>query len=720
MPAAAILLSLLPLVSRPAAADTSAPFLAYIVAVGAPYNQNGGGGVPMLRTPLRRASPIVHTRSSARLKPHAAMGDGTYIEDCFSDDGTIPDFVAGIVAGTFLQGLTSCEVGSSFSVPINLATTMPSDNGTASGKVTGSMASLSLDLSVAPFGSTVFMQAGVVVTVMYAQVFDSPVPPGSQLTFKYSGSQTLPIAGVAVFSDCSDPGCLESGGPSGSGLNSFQVGPVTIGPSGTYTVVAEIVISTANTAGLLGPEPPPPYNAIINLGCGLQAIPTPAPGSIPALGLPGNNWSFNYDIGSNDGLEIKGVKFGNRAMATQMSVPYVNITTTDFNGTNCQLAADGSGDCASKLVYFQSGTNDVTAIYVMTNIPSGTSSCLAITENFEFDPPSPGDMCEPSGNAGCARYFPTVQYQYLPDEDGKSVTEVDIPMRIQYTVGNPASSLLTTNQAQYSAIANDNNVTGFMDFFNGNPVQKEVFIPNVINQGQTGSADAYYQTYLPKIDAQSATAPPPTPDCPTCAQIHWRWPLIFSGVPGFSDDNNGNPLIPDGSTQSVDVAIVAYPDNQQVSCSNLAAGHQLSGLPTVFWYCGKGNQDNDTFFQHGGFFNPVSDTLQSLDIGVTKSGLRVDHSTGLWVQTVTLTNTSETVTGPVALVLGSLSANVTLANADGNTQFVTPKGSPYIFLPLDSSSQLGPGQSITLTLQFANPKNGSITYTAQVYAGGVL
>jgi hypothetical protein len=467
---------------------------------------------------------------------------------------------------------------------------------------------------------------------------------------------------------------------------------------------------------------PGPYVFTANLGCAMQPIATPSSGMVPPLGLAGNNWAFNYDIGNNDGLEVKGVKFGNRSMAAQMSVPYVpyaNIQTSDFTGTACPLTASGGGgDCNSNLVYFQSGLNDVTAIYVIANIPSGTASCLAVTENFEFDAPVPGDTCEPNGNVGCARFYPTVGYDYFPDSDDKSVNEVDLPMRIQFTVGDPASNLLTTNQGQSVAVTQDNNVTGLQDFLLGNPVQKELYIPNVIDRGGPGNYDSFYQTYLSSIDAQGVYSPAPAPDCATCAEVHWRWPLMFSTFPG---DNSGEPIIPPGSNQSVDIALVAYPDNQMEACSNLASGHQIAGLPTVFWYCGKGFQDSDTFFGPGGFFNPVADSVTNPAVAVAKSGFRINHANGQWVQSVTLTNDNTyAINGPVVLVLDSLTSGLTLANADGHTQFQTPKGTPYVYLPLDNASQLAQGQSMTVTLEFANPKNSSITYSAMIYAGGVL
>jgi hypothetical protein len=722
--AAGIASLLLPLLSLPARAETSAPFFGYFISVGQPYVSPGGGGVvPIVGRapglpggPRPRVAPATPRLLRGQHGPQAhdssVSGPG-YVINCYSGDGTIPDFAANSFLGESL--LSSCTEGSSFSQPVNL-NSGGDPAGTGTGNISGSITSMSFSLNVGPAAYLDTTQ--VLAYFEYIQVFDSPVPPGSQLTFSYTVSSNMPnLAGVFVSSDCDDPDPIDCTVTSINGNQNINT--VTIGPSATYTVTAVIAFS-AVPESIIGGIGYPAYSATINLGCALQAIPTPASGQIPALGLPGNNWALNYAIGGTDGLEITGVKLGNRSMAAKMSVPYVNVTTSDFSANDCQLQADGSGNCASKLVFFQSGTNDVTAIYVLTNIPEGTSSCLAVTENFEFDPPAAGDLCEPSGNIGCARFYPTTQYQYLPDEDSKSVTEVDIPMRIQFADGEPGSNLLSANQGQYAAIGTDDNVTGLENFFDRNPVEKEVFIPNVINKGGPGAADDYYQTYLKQIDSPAPGVTGPVPDCPTCVQIHWRWPKMFASVPGFGDDNGGEPNIPPGSTQSVDVALVAYPDNQQDLCSNLASGQQLAGNPSVFWYCGKGNQDSDTFFQHGGFFNPLSGTLTSPDITVTKGGFRINHANGEWGQTVTLTNNGGAVTGPLALVLDSLTSGVTLVNADGVTSNITPKGTPYVFAPLDSSSQLGPGQSLTVTLEFLNPKNGAITYSAEVYAGGLL
>jgi hypothetical protein len=109
--------------------------------------------------------------------------------------------------------------------------------------------------------------------------------------------------------------------------------------------------------------------------------------------------------------------------------------------------------------------------------------------------------------------------------------------------------------------------------------------------------------------------------------------------------------------------------------------------------------------------HPASNVTSQVAIApgtITKTGK------GSYQQTVTITNTStNTIVGPLALALDSLTAKVTLVNATGVTVTTKPAGSPY----LDSAeTPLAAGASVTLTLQF-KAVNGRITYTARVLSG---
>ena len=105
--------------------------------------------------------------------------------------------------------------------------------------------------------------------------------------------------------------------------------------------------------------------------------------------------------------------------------------------------------------------------------------------------------------------------------------------------------------------------------------------------------------------------------------------------------------------------------------------------------------------------NPVIDVTSQLNAVV--SGLGRNRTTGLWSETLTVTNTSaSTITGPVHVVLSALGANATLNNGTG-----VRNGSPYI----DFAGPIAPGGSASVLLIFTNPTNGFITFTPLAFTG---
>ena len=701
----------------PAAAQNSEPYFNYILNISPGDVLIGGGGA----RPAKSLEEIKHDFSQpSSLEGHVVSAGGALAVDCYTTNGDVPAFAPDLSQ----YGVTSCQKASSYNLPITLTTdAYHSSANTVSGNVT----SISLSMvaspanTIPPGGKGVIHSTLVLGFVSYAQVFQAPVPPGSTITLTFSATGTGPgvvpagegnVEAIAfASSDCSDPSCSVSGGVEtpGSDAQTFTLGPLTIGPSGQYTLSAQLqtiflgMLSQSLTSA-------PPLTITLNMGCNFQAIDVPDPGTVS-----GSWWNFDYDVSDENGLEVKNVTLGARPMAAQMSAPFFNLITTDFSGSNCSLEPDGDGDCSSKLVAYAQTSTAVSAIYVVSNIPSDTASCLVITENFEFDPPVPGDLCEPTANVGCARFKPSVSYVYLPDEPSKQLSSIEIPMRFDFTDGNPVSSSSLILQPQSVAVGLDNTTSGLPIFPFGNPVPMEQYIPNVIENGNaTGQADSFLQTYLGIVD-EPATIGSVT-ECSTCVHVHWRWDTSFGSIPGFAD-NGGNPLIPPGSTQTVDIAVTGYPDDMDSDCANQSHGGALPGQPTVFWYCGKGNQSFDTFFSHGGFFNPLPGGQPIPNITVTRGGFRINKATAEWTQLITLTNNgTNPLPSPVALVFESLSPTATLVGSAGVTTTVTPLGSPYLFAPIYSFAPIPVGQSVTMTVNFANPKNAAINYSLQVLA----
>jgi rhamnogalacturonan endolyase len=109
-------------------------------------------------------------------------------------------------------------------------------------------------------------------------------------------------------------------------------------------------------------------------------------------------------------------------------------------------------------------------------------------------------------------------------------------------------------------------------------------------------------------------------------------------------------------------------------------------------------------------------TVSSLSIA--RSGFTLNRRTGHVVQQVTLKNVgSAPVTGPIYLVLDSLSSNTSLTNGTGTTTASWPAGSPYIIV---SSTDLSAGSAIGVSFEFANPASGGITYNPRTLSGSTI
>jgi hypothetical protein len=100
-------------------------------------------------------------------------------------------------------------------------------------------------------------------------------------------------------------------------------------------------------------------------------------------------------------------------------------------------------------------------------------------------------------------------------------------------------------------------------------------------------------------------------------------------------------------------------------------------------------------------------------VASTASGLAYNPANQTFNETVTVTNTTGSpISGPLQIVFFGLPANVTLVNATGSLS-----GTPYLSVP--GVLSLGPGQSVTVSVQFANPSNAAITFTAVIYSGSI-
>ena len=100
---------------------------------------------------------------------------------------------------------------------------------------------------------------------------------------------------------------------------------------------------------------------------------------------------------------------------------------------------------------------------------------------------------------------------------------------------------------------------------------------------------------------------------------------------------------------------------------------------------------------------------------VSRGGFSFNRRTNSLLQTIAVKNVGgDPVPGPVYVALDNLSANTSLLNGTGLAANQPPAGSPYILV---SSADLAPGAAASVTLQFANPATGTVTYAARTLTG---
>lgn len=102
------------------------------------------------------------------------------------------------------------------------------------------------------------------------------------------------------------------------------------------------------------------------------------------------------------------------------------------------------------------------------------------------------------------------------------------------------------------------------------------------------------------------------------------------------------------------------------------------------------------------------------NVKLTWDGFRFDSKTGLFFQSVGITNNgTNPIRGPLSLVVDGLSSNAALMNATAKVD-CSPLASPYVGVAV-TGDVLAPGQSTSATLQFTSVSNQPIRYAARVF-----
>jgi len=374
-----------------------------------------------------------------------------------------------------------------------------------------------------------------------------------------------------------------------------------------------------------------PESEYKSCNCNRPAFSRPAPQSISSTdwnndGTP--DWRMDVDVSDDDGLVLKNIRLEQRYMAEQISIPYYLLELNTVPGVQRGELKPNSVDPerTSRLTDFHwKNENDrlvVEATYVVSNLPSGSTSCLEIVQHYEFQRSIPGDKCEPTGHVPCARWKPVVTYTFRGNL--ANFVKLEIPQRFHFRTNSfPNNSGALFRDCPYLLVCFP---LTFNPIFSDrmNPVTVE-YGTNVVKDGKDARTwDNYHQTYFNTVDEPFLDA-----GCPECVHLHWRW-----GAHLGSEFGNGRPLIPLGSNQDVDVAVVNYeppagqnPEDDPLDYHDLFVnepgqtqtwqsspdGSSFTQLPRdlVFWYSSTGHQLHDTFSpSRGGFFNPSSPSYE--------------------------------------------------------------------------------------------------------------
>lgn len=390
-----------------------------------------------------------------------------------------------------------------------------------------------------------------------------------------------------------------------------------------------------------------PLSDYFACNCNKPPFPRPAPQGIFSPDWNGNgtpDWRMDVNISDDDGMVLNNIRLEQRYMAEQVSIPYYLLQLSSIPGVQRGELKPSSGDPAltSRLVDFNNWSDDeklvIEATYVISNIPSGSTNCLEIIQHYEFHKRKPGDACEPRAQVPCARWKPFVTYTYRGNQ--ADFVKLEIPQRLHFRVnGNAGNSAGLFRDCDLPEGCLNLNLL-FDDKINPLTLEHGA---NVITGGEQGKTwDNYHQTYNDSVDEPFINA-----GCPECVHMHWRW-AWWASLPGGEGFGWGRPLIPVGSNQDVDIAVVNYEtptgpnpedDPEDYHDLFLEPGQTQTWLSSmdgssftrvtkdlVFWYSSTGHQIHDTFTPTPGiFFNP-SDPNVSASITEEAGGERAHRS----------------------------------------------------------------------------------------------
>lgn len=378
-----------------------------------------------------------------------------------------------------------------------------------------------------------------------------------------------------------------------------------------------------------GNNPPPDY-------CNATSIPRPAPQNLSAY-----NWTMHAEVSDTDGLVLSDIRLKGRLMAERISIPYYQITTNQATSQRGELRPDdSSGNLRSRLIYYYADTNDerliIKAIYAIDNISGEPSSCLYITQSYEFLKEGVYGFCSPPAPIGytlpCNKWRALVNYDFKGNSS-ETLESLNVAQRNHFKVnGYGKNSVGLFKDCDVSLFSTSLGCTFPLGGGSGaifenkiNPLFSEIYSPVIVNGKATKRWDNVHQTYLSSVSEPLDNIPSSdftAAGCPECFHTHWRWGKHFG-----HEFNNGEPFLPSGSNQDQSIGIVKYRQGEEhpnnlfdlLSFTNPEPiRYRLTGIDllernhfnytkpeeVVYWISATGRKKSDELLGYYSFFIP--------------------------------------------------------------------------------------------------------------------
>ncbi len=327
-----------------------------------------------------------------------------------------------------------------------------------------------------------------------------------------------------------------------------------------------------------------------------------APTLPQSITLP-NGWRSRVEFSARSGLVLKDVYLNGRYVCKRISCPYLRVATSASPEQEVRIGLQAPGchllACEPPIEDSQ-GRFHISATWAVEGIGK---SRLRVTQKFIFDPYDPIAAVGPGGLLQGQRLIPNVSYGFQAWCNEK-LESVKIIQRVHSLVdGLRSPSVMVAQDIPTLVNGHLDYVLKVLDGSSGNPLRREAYVKDVIKEGGSGGYDSFHQTWSSKVEKPFRLFN--LVGCPECTHMHWKWAAAGAVFGHNYMGIDGNVIIPSGSKQSVDIAVVSNVTGEDEDDGMLKVeNHDYGALSDdpVLYYIGRSTAPSDSFCEHGAFF----------------------------------------------------------------------------------------------------------------------